>query len=123
MSKEVDVFVVDLLPDQPLLVTQHIRDIGEFQQIAAEVIPKNVELRLFFMEDMTALVVEALGSALRCRPYVFADYIQLAGMNEIINAETGEFIQILLRCGENTQIWSDHSSQTHFSFLLPRGYI
>lgn len=71
-SSHVDVVVVDIkhhLTELPTI--REIRDIEQLREVTALAVPEDVVLRLFLVEDMTAPVVEVLGSAFHCYPSFF----------------------------------------------------
>jgi hypothetical protein len=63
---------VKLHPDQ-LPTIEHVDNVETLKRFAVvDTIPADIALRLFLVEDMTAPVIEVLGSAYDCNPLLFA---------------------------------------------------
>ena len=57
----------------------HIQDIKTLSEFLQKTISQGVIKRLFLVEDVTAPVIELLGSTLRCRPDLFVAHMQHYG--------------------------------------------
>jgi hypothetical protein len=70
------------LPDQtPTIV--HVTDIDKLKELATpDISAADVAMRLFFVEDITAPVVEVLGAAFDCHPLLFAEHMYTVGRRD-----------------------------------------
>jgi hypothetical protein len=79
-STNVDVIVVDIKHDPADAPTiERVREIDHLQRMTTEDIPQTIALRLYLVEDMTAPVIELLGSAYNCNPFFFQHHMRCIG--------------------------------------------
>ncbi|KAM7197269.1 CorA-like Mg2+ transporter domain containing protein [Rhypophila sp. PSN 637] len=75
-STNVDVVVADVHRNASQPVTFHqALDIQQLKLYATSDIPENVSMRLFLVEDVTAPVIELLGSVYGCHPSLFEEHM------------------------------------------------
>lgn len=115
---KVDVVILDFAsqPSEPRLT--QVFEIDDLHDIIASDVPQDVALRLYLVEDVAAPVIEALGSALRCQPDVFADhmYSDLDLNRGILRSGYSE-----VRRGRDVSVpFSYIRSQKHFSVPFQR---
>jgi len=77
------VVVVDIkhLPTETPTIRE-IREIEQLKEVAAVDVPEDVVLRLFLVEDVTAPVIEVLGSTYHCYPGFFQAHMQTIASRE-----------------------------------------
>ncbi|KAM7203472.1 hypothetical protein V8F20_004066 [Naviculisporaceae sp. PSN 640] len=76
-SSTVDVCVVDVYHDPAHCPTvREIRDMESLKETATHDISDTIAMRLFLVEDVTAPVIEILGSVYGCHPYFFRAHMQ-----------------------------------------------
>jgi len=76
----VDVLVLDVDLASFQCGSYRLTDSHSLSAFLASGIPDQVALRLFLVEDITPIVVEILGSALRCNPELFLSHMYHYGM-------------------------------------------
>ena len=111
-SKKVDVIAVDILPQLPYFRFHSIKDIPNLQQFCSAKIGPDVALRCFLVEDMTAVVVETLGTAFAIPPQLFTCHMQHEG--HVQQGSVGEPFEGL------RQSWSRFRDPYFFSFAFQR---
>lgn len=82
-SSKVNVIVVDMKPFPEHPISEHVRDIKRLEQLATHDIPDTIALRVFLVEDVTAPVIELLGSNYadphtKLMPATTVDYLKVA---------------------------------------------
>ena len=79
-SEKVDVIAIDIFPNPPYLKLHKIEDLQSLKILCSSEIGSDVKLRLFLVEDMTAVVVESLGSAFALPPALFNYHMSHSGV-------------------------------------------
>ena len=78
-SEKVDVIAIDIFPNSPYFKFYNIKDLQSLKKFCSSDIGPDVKLRLFLVEDMTAVVVETLGSAFALPPLLFNCHMKHSG--------------------------------------------
>lgn len=78
-SEKVDVIAVDIFPHPPYLSSYHIKDLPYLKDFCASKVEPDVALRVFLVEDMTAVVVETLGASFALPPGLFNAHMRHMG--------------------------------------------
>lgn len=87
-SEKVDVVAVDIFPNSPYFKFYNIGDLQSLKDFCSSEIGPDVKLRLFLIEDMTAVVVETLGSAFALPPLLFNCHMKHSG--NVLRGSVGE---------------------------------
>ena len=87
-SEKVDVIAIDIFPNFPYFKFYDIKDLQSLKDFCSSEIRSDVKLRLFFVEDMTAVVVETLGSAFALPPQLFNYHMKHSG--HVLQGSVGE---------------------------------
>ncbi|KAK1753635.1 hypothetical protein QBC47DRAFT_386834 [Echria macrotheca] len=81
-STKVDVIIVDIKHDAGgVPAVERVQDIEHLRRMATEEIPETIALRLYLVEDMTAPVIELLGSSYECCPFFFQRHMRCMGVH------------------------------------------
>jgi hypothetical protein len=79
ISENVDVIAVDIFRQSTSFKLHRLEDLRSLENFCRSDFGSDVALRLFLVEDMTAVVVETLGSAFALTPHLFNCHMKHTG--------------------------------------------
>ena len=112
ISAKVNVIIVDIYPQFPCFKFHHITDLLNLKEFCSTKVGPDVALRCFLIEDMTAIVVETLGSAFALPPQLFNCHMK--HMGHVQQGSVGEPFN------GPRQSWSRFRDPNFFSFAFQR---